>query len=121
MTMTNSIMNIKLNIFDLERNGPIPFEEWHAHSKNLPVGVWNFILNNIEERFSTMLGYRDDTGYYVLCSGQGPFVMWMEKSQPVNGPYPFNPKPGEKRYDYENVKLEKKYLEDNEWNAIDNE
>lgn len=81
-----------LNIFDLERNGPIPFHEWDLHPNRIPLDIWNIIQENRKEGYPILIGLREDTGYYVLSSGQGPFVVWMEKPQQVDGPHPYNPK-----------------------------
>ncbi len=116
-----------LNVFELEQHG-IPFEEWCLHKDKLPKGVWALLENHMTDMDNygpiyglgcmggTLLGWKEGVGYFIVGSGQGPFMVWMENPQRVSGPYPFE---GNKKYDYDDVEPEKKFLNDREWNKID--
>jgi len=80
-----------LSIFDLEKNGPIPHEETDICKNHVPEKVWEIYMQHIKEGYPIIFGLREDVGHYLLSSGQGPFVIWMENPQQVDGPHPYNP------------------------------
>jgi hypothetical protein len=110
----------KVSVFELERC-MVPYEDWFLYKDKLPKGVWTLLENHMTDLDNygmgcvegLGMGYREDVGHFVLGSGQGPCVVWMEKPQPTSGPYPYNP--NEKRYDYDDAKPEKKFLTEREW------
>lgn len=113
-----------LNIFYLEKF-LISYSEWVDHKDNLPENVWNLIANHIAaiDQWGggcvepMGLGYKEETGYFLLGSGQGPGVIWMEKPQPVDGPYPYDGLP----IDYGEVKLDRQFLKEREAMELENE
>lgn len=112
-----------ISVFQLEKR-LIPFYEWVNHKDKLPTNIWNMIANHMAaiELYGggsvgpLGLGFDDELGYYMLASGQGPFVVWMEKPIPVDGPYPYDGK----AIDYGDVKLDKLYLSEREFREIEN-
>lgn len=78
-----------LNVFELESHG-IPFKEWSNHKDKLPQKIWGMLEEEIKNPSGPiMLAYKEGVGYYILASGQGPGVVWMENPQRVSGPYPY--------------------------------
>ena len=112
----------KLNIFYLEKF-LLPSYEWINHKEKLPANIWQIIENHLTDidlygggSVGPMgLGYKDDVGYFILFSGQGPGVGWMEKPQPVDGPYPYDGTP----FNFGEIKPEKRYMSDFEIRNMD--
>lgn len=110
-----------ISIFELERH-LVPFYEWINHREHLPSNIWNMLENQFTaiENYGPGcvgpmgLGLDKELGYFILGSGQGPFVIWMEKPVPVSGPYPYSGIPIE----YGEVKLDKLYLKEQEAQQI---
>ena len=107
----------KLNIFYLEKF-LIPYGEWVAHKDKLPENIWNMIANHANDMRMygpgcvepIGLGFVPELGHFLLGSGQGPGVLWMENQQPVDGPYPYDGRP----IDYGEIKLDKPFLTEGE-------
>ena len=101
----------------------LPSYEWINHKEKLPANIWQMIENHLTaiDIYSggcvepMGLGYKDDIGYFILFSGQGPGVGWMEKPQPVDGPYPYDGTP----FNYSEIKPEKRYMSDLEIRNMD--
>ena len=112
-----------ISIFELEHY-MFPYERWVEHKDNLPDNVWNMIANHISaiDHWGAGcvepmgLGYREDVGYFLLGAGQGPGVIWVEKPQPISGPYPYDGLP----IDYGEVKLDKQFLREREARELEN-
>ncbi len=114
-----------ISVFELEHY-LLPYERWVEHKDNLPNNIWNLIANHIAaidhwgggcvEPMG--LGYREDVGYFLLGAGQGPSVIWMQKPQPVSGPYPYKGDP--KDAEYIEVKLDKQFLKEREAMELEN-
>lgn len=68
------------NVFALEKH-LINYNEWLLHENNIPKEKWDILMD--KESGPTGLGYTDETGYYILGTGQGPFVIWMEKEKSI--------------------------------------
>ena len=62
-----------MNIFELEKH-LIPFTEWE---EKVPKFVRDMV--DLDDGQPTGIGYTEKTGWYILGTGQGPFVVWMEK------------------------------------------
>jgi hypothetical protein len=107
-----------MNVFDLEKH-LIPPNKWYYHREKLDPNVLQDLENCLIDPWSSGgnmgLGYTEDTGYYVLFSGQGPGVAWMEKPCAVDGPYPFDGK----KYDYPEIKPIELYLSEQEATEIE--
>lgn len=106
-----------LDIFELEKHLIDP-NDWYDHKDKLDINVWTDLENCLIDPMGSGpmgLGYTEETGYYILFSGQGPVVAWMEKPQYVGGTYPFK---GEK-YDYPKIKPKELYLDEKEAREIE--
>lgn len=57
----------------LEKN-IIPEKEWGAHPE-IPQEYKNFI----EGEYCTAIGFHPDLGYFIIASGQGPFVVTSQR------------------------------------------
>ena len=64
----------RISIFELEES-LIPFEQWEPRLDEMPQECRD-VVADIEPGVG--IGHRDDTGWFVLCSGQGPFLHWMQ-------------------------------------------
>ena len=51
-------------------------DEWDNHE--LPEEARIIAEEGSGEGISTAIGWAEDTGFFVLMTGQGPFVAWME-------------------------------------------
>ena len=71
-------MEQKYTFRDLEKC-LIPFHDWEKHKDNIPIERWNDI--NEEGGGPIGLGYKEDIGYFIMFSGQGPCLGWMEHEE----------------------------------------
>lgn len=72
-----------LSVYDLERLA-LPPERWHV----IPRCVETALGQSVEEASSEVplcVGHLEITGWFIVMSGQGPFIFWMEKEE--NGTY----------------------------------
>ena len=62
-----------MNVFKLEKY-LIPPERWNGE-------VPNFVRDKInpEDDSPIGFGYTKETGWFILGTGQGPFLIWKEK------------------------------------------
>ena len=68
-------MSSQTKVFSLEGNLINP-NKWEEHKNNVPPEKWALLH---DESGPIGLGFTPETGYYIIASGQGPFVVWMEK------------------------------------------
>ena len=68
-----------INIFALERE-MISRSKWRSFYNEMPAECRK-IIEKEKERPSGLigLGHNEEVGYFVLMSGQGPFICWAEK------------------------------------------
>ena len=66
-----------MDIFELERN-MISFKDW---KKLVPEHIYNeYLAPEVNEGCPIGCGYTKETGWFVIGSGQGPFLIFKEKS-----------------------------------------
>lgn len=64
----------KINVFELEKK-LIKHDDFSNY--NIPKEVLD-IYNDSEESGPTGIGYDDEIGFFILGSGQGPFLIWQQ-------------------------------------------
>ena len=67
------------NVYELEKH-------LVSDSTKVPQYVINQLGEDAEEEikhYPIAFGYTKETGWYILMSGQGPFIFWMEKEQRI--------------------------------------
>jgi hypothetical protein len=55
----------------------ITWGEWQT--MDVPDECRKTALQCNSEGIPTAVGYTEETGWFVLCSGQGPMIAWIEK------------------------------------------
>lgn len=72
------------NVFELEKS-LIPSENWNARYKDMHPKCQDLVREMELDPFSQGgpigIGFREDTGWFILCSGQGPFIHWIENDE----------------------------------------
>jgi hypothetical protein len=69
----------KFNIHELEKFLISP-DDWHMYYDNMPQQCQKIVDSNKEELGgSTGIGYHVKTGWFILGTGQGPFLIFSEK------------------------------------------
>lgn len=56
----------------------IPPAEWKDRYAEMPSECKKYVDHPDQEGVSIGIGYKEDKGWFVLVSGQGPFVEWQE-------------------------------------------
>lgn len=71
-----------MTIFELEHNdgdkGKVKIIDSKEWKHEVPVEVFKVAQDAHQERIPVLVGHHDDFGYYVLMSGQGPFIAYAE-------------------------------------------
>lgn len=66
-----------INVYKLEKK-LIPPNKWNEVPKQLIEEALKQPLNEASKEVPLGIGYTEETGWYILMSGQGPFIFWME-------------------------------------------
>ena len=56
----------------------IPPDRWNSCTPQIPIEARRIANNAIAEGISTGIGWLEGTGFFILMTGQGPFIAWME-------------------------------------------
>jgi hypothetical protein len=61
----------------------IPIAEWNKSeiARIIPEDVRDGITDDIRNGCPVGVGCREDVGYFVLGTGQGPFIIWIENEE----------------------------------------
>lgn len=75
------------NVFELEKHMISP-SEWSekipSHViEQLGVKTAEEVIEESKRGGPIGFGYTEETGWYILMSGQGPFVFWIEKAKTI--------------------------------------
>lgn len=60
----------------------MPIEFWDDYEHNFPDHVQKELgFSRLGMSAPIGIGWNEDTGWFCLCSGQGPFMAWSEKGE----------------------------------------
>jgi hypothetical protein len=75
------VEQIMYTVFELEKC-LIPFNDWENHYKYLPDDKFIMLRDyNPQDEGPIGLGHHTIVGYFILASGQGPFLVWAEHEE----------------------------------------
>lgn len=75
-------MNIKMGLVANWENDLIPFEKWKELYDKMPEKCKKVVDDDSDDA-PIGIGRNKEYGWFIACSGQGPFIAWTEKNERV--------------------------------------